>query len=258
MLDFFKRFSPSARKQDEAVFRSICSTLSKALKKRTLLTITVAGKPTPKQYTSILLDLFENNRRLIFDRLLPEESEHIIKVGSVFKISGIVSGISFKFKCKVIGIEKDKNNNTVYRANFPSTIYTEQQRGAFRVSVSSIRKIKVIILSTKQPPTKAFLRDISASGLRFIIPKSSKSQFKENTLLNCCILFLPDSPKLFLRVEIKHVDFNDELQFVQIGCKFVALPRNYQRLINRFINSIQREERRKDQGEDLESPSGSS
>ena len=68
------------------------------------------------------------------------------------------------------------------------------------------------------------------------------------------MVFLPDSPKIIFRATVQHVQHDEEKGITRVGCKFVKVGGTYQRIINRFINNVQRENRRREQGEDFEKP----
>ncbi|MBV1885139.1 MAG: flagellar brake protein [Gammaproteobacteria bacterium] len=252
MFKFFSRFGIKKRSQDEIEFRAHCRLIRTSLRKRVPIQIRLANKKSAPKYTSLLVDFFEDSRKLVFDRLQPIEANSQIKVGNHFTVDGNLRGLNFNFKVEVLAIEKDKSNNPLFRTTFPSEIYTEQQRAAFRVSVSSIRKIKIIIISTQHPPQKPYLRDISATGFQFVRTGGEKDRFNNGDLMNCCIIFLPDSPKIICRATVQHVQQDEENNITRVGCKFVEVGGTHQRIINRFINNVQRENRRREQGEDFD------
>ncbi|PCJ21892.1 MAG: hypothetical protein COB04_01535 [Gammaproteobacteria bacterium] len=252
MFKFLSRFGVKKKPQAEIDFRADCKLIRTALRKRVPLQIRLKNKQSSPQYSSLLIDLQEQSRTLAFDCLHPLEANANVSIGSQFTVDGNLRGLSFNFQVEVLDIETDTDKGTLFHTSFPDSIYTEQQRAAFRVSVSSIRKIIITIISTQHPPQQSFLRDISATGFQISIVDPKNTRFKHGDPLKCCMIDLPQSEKFMCSAKVQHIQHNDENNITQVGCRFTDVTGGDQRIINRFINNLQRENRRREQGEDFD------
>ena len=200
---------------------------------------------------SLLLQSSPENGLIQIDSLIPEKMNQTLKMGSTLFIKGSTNGTDFSFSSTIRKILNDSNGNIRYALEFPKKLHSELQRDSFRVGVSVVKELKVTILSTNNKPTEGFLRDISATGFRVEFKGKPSKQFNCNDQMNGCLIHMPDGSKVECRAKVMHVSYNPDLDIYRLGCRYTELPGQGQRTINRFVNNIQREIRRKEQGEDF-------
>ena len=199
----------------------------------------------------MLLDSSPEEGFITIDALSPVERNKGLKPGSTFELSGGINGTNFSFQTKIKKILQDQEGNLSFQLHFPENLHSELQRDSFRVNVSVIKELKILLYTEKNEALTGYLRDISATGFRVEFKGKPHKQFSSTDILAKCVIQLPDDSKVDCKAKIMHVGYNPDLDIYKLGCKFTDIPGQGQRVINRFINNAQRELRRKDQGEDF-------
>jgi c-di-GMP-binding flagellar brake protein YcgR len=98
-------------------------------------------------------------------------------------------------------------------------------------------------------PSKKYLKgvllDISATGCKIRIAKNAMSMVSPGELLEKFSVTLPGS-SISSTVEVRHVSYNDKLDFTEVGLRFYRMSGLTQRQVERFVYQLQRETRRVD------------
>ncbi|HEX4975382.1 MAG TPA: PilZ domain-containing protein [Pseudomonadales bacterium] len=251
---FFKR--PDNDKKSEKqhpYFAGTVELLNEILKAHILLNVSPLGYDSDnKQASTMLLQTEPEQGFLVIDELSPREKNQEINSGSQLKIDGSIDGTHFSFTSAVQKILLDSDNIRSYQLVYPERVSTELQREAYRVNISVIKQLKVALYSQKDnTPLIGYLRDISSSGFRVEFKGKPEKQFSSRDAISKCVIHFPDDTRVECQAKVMHVGYNPDLDIYKLGCKFAELPGQSQRAVNRFINDMQREIRRKDQGEDL-------
>ncbi|MBV1874788.1 MAG: PilZ domain-containing protein [Gammaproteobacteria bacterium] len=247
---FFKR-NKNKTKIKHPYFMGTVNLLNDVLSAHSILSIRTTNTPGSARANSLLLKSSPDDGVIQIDSLVPDEMNRTLKIGTALFIHGSNNGTNFSFHAPIKEILKDPDGNTRYTLEFPKKLHSELQRDSFRVGVSIVKELKVTILSTSGKPLEGFLRDISATGFRVEFKGKPAKQFSSNDQMNGCLIQMPGGSKIECRAKIMHVNYNPDLDIYRLGCHFTELPGQGQRTINRFVNNMQREARRKEQGEDF-------
>lgn len=246
---FFKR--PDNEKK-HPYFSGTVELIDNVLKAHLLLNASFAMNETEsKSANTMLLDASPEKGFITLDALSPYETNKGLKPGSMLTLDGCINGTHFSFTSTIKKVLQDEDNLS-YQLSYPEKLSSELQRDAFRVNVSVIKQLKVAIYSQKDNnPITGYLRDISSTGFRVEFKGKPEKQFSSRDSISKCSIQLPDETRIDCQAKVVHVGYNPDLDIYKLGCQFTELPGHGQRAINRFINNMQRELRRKDQGEDF-------
>ncbi len=253
-LMFFKR--PDNEKTNEKkhpYFSGTVELIDDILKAHLLLNANIVMNETEiKTASTMLLDASPEKGFITLDALSPYEANKGLKAGSILTIEGCINGTHFSFTSTIKKVLQDDDENMSYQLSYPEKLNSELQRDAYRVNISVIKQLKVAIYSQKDnSPITGYLRDISSTGFRVEFKGKPEKQFSSRDSISKCSIQLPDETRIDCQAKVMHVGYNPDLDIYKLGCKFTDLPGHGQRAINRFINNMQREIRRKDQGEDF-------
>lgn len=251
---FFKRSDNEKNSEKKhPYFAGTVDLLNEVLKAHILLNVnTLAPNTENKEASTMLLDASPEQGFIVIDAFSPQEKNQEIRPGSLLNIEGSLNGTHFSFSSTVQKVIRDSDNNMTYQLTYPEKLSSELQRDAYRVNISVIKQLKTVLYTQKDnTPLIGYLRDISSSGFRVEFKGKPEKQFSSRDAINKCIIHLPDDTRVECQAKIMHVGYNPDLDIYKLGCKFTELPGHSQRAVNRFINDMQREIRRKDQGEDL-------
>jgi c-di-GMP-binding flagellar brake protein YcgR len=153
-------------------------------------------------------------------------------------------GVDIRFDASVLDFDSQANIY-FYRLQFPKTVKYFQRRSSYRVRVLRTSAIPVRLVAKSGAVAKGELYNISAGGLAVKFLNRLPAGFERGEIVQDCELAFPDGGKIVCTVEIRHVmtGRNDDQPIV--GLRFTTLNTTQQRLINRFIATIEREIRRK-------------
>jgi len=247
----FKRKKNKDNSKTHPYFAGNVNLLDQILQAHLLLNATAATTSGAQKASTMLLDSSPEEGTITIDALSPIDKNKGLKPGSAFKLDGAINGTNFSFQSRIKKILQDQEGNLSFQLRFPEKIHSELQRDSFRVNVSVIKELKVLLYTEDDDPLVGYLRDISATGFRVEFKGKPHAHFSSTDRTAKCLIQLPDSTKVECQAKIMHVGYNPDLDICKLGCKYTDIPGQGQRIINRFINNIQRELKRKEQGEDF-------
>lgn len=247
----FKRQKNKANGKTHPYFVGNVNLLDQALQAHLLLNATTTTASGAQSASSILLDSSPEEGTITIDALSPIEKNKGLKPGSIIELNGSINGTNFSFHSAIKKILQDQDGNLSFQLRFPERLHSELQRDSFRVNVSVIKELKVLLFIDDDETLTGYLRDISATGFRVEFKGKPHKKFSSSDKISKCLIQLPDSTKVECQAKVMHVGYNPDLDIYKLGCKFTDIPGQGQRVINRFINNAQRELRRKEQGEDF-------
>ena len=127
-----------------------------------------------------------------------------------------------------------------YEAPFPEQVKYCQRRTSYRVHVSYTLGIKAVFYTQAGLKVEAFLRDISTSGLRLQLARVDPEEFKEQGLIQNCIISLPDQEKIHCNLKIRHKQNHVRNNGCTIGGSFFQMNSEQKRDIQKFIAGLER------------------
>lgn len=221
------------------------SVLERLAQARVPLSIQVANYQH-KLYNSYLLKLDQESgrARLIIDELMPRQANELTKPGETLSVKCNHRGVEFKFKTKVLEIEKELES-ILYLTSVPGEIIQSQPRNAYRVAVKKFTRIPVSFACHGRGVLKGTLSDLSNTGVGITIPKAIKPGLHDNELIDSCYINLDNGTSIEFSMQIKHVVYSNLDRSTYIGGRFTSFKRNNEKLMEKLVAQLQREERRR-------------
>ena len=125
----------------------------------------------------------------------------------------------------------------------PARLRRHQRRQAFRVAPLSKHHPRALLsLAGQSRPMRLATQDLSAGGLALIWPASVQGQPVLGQRLDAVELELERELRLALRLQVEHVHRNAQGDWI-LGCAFVALNAQAERLLLLHLNQMQRRQR---------------
>lgn len=200
--------------------------------------------PERKQsFQSFMVAVDHNAGQLWIDEMVPSEGDRFISLGEAFRVDAWHDGIHMRWHCpsaeKVIF-----DNAPAYRAALPDEMVYHQKRGAFRAPVHRPLETGAGLIHAKRGTSNAgHLVDISATGCRLRL-SGDHSSFQPGDLYEPSYLELPETGRVAVAMEIRHVCYEAATDESLVGVCFKRATPVAQRQIDRFVNLLQREARR--------------
>lgn len=215
------------------------------------LSVTVSFKGSEQKYLSLLLSVDRDEQAFYLDELNSASGHKRMLAQEVFSVRGTDQGITVFFtQCKVVKV-LDEEGGAVYRVPFPKNLIHNQKRDAFRATVLLGNNLPVSLLSfTRQEPLqplKARLMDISSTGCKLEFDNIIEPAFNALEIFEQLTINLKEfEKKLVLKVEARHVVYDEKRNRTTCGFRFLDTDQSMQSEIDRFVIFLQREARRID------------
>ncbi len=219
----------------------IAAILKNILEARTLLRVTLPGSPT--EYNSTLLDINRKNDFILLDELNPKAGHKQLlqakKLAMLTRLNNV--DVSFAGHLQQTLVQDDI---AIYKVQLPKLLYYRQLRAHFRIPIG-ITEIPVNITLDSEIELKGELHDISAGGICIRFAIKLPANLKRGILINSCVVDLPEGNQLKSKLEVRFRGSEDDKGRALIGGQFVKLDQAQQRMLERYIASLDREIRRK-------------
>lgn len=222
----------------------ILSLLRPVQEKHTLLTVTLTN--SRQLFTTAIIDIDSNNFQLTIDELHPADGNKLLAEEKVLCLHTLLDKVDLGFCTNVHSIGSTDNIN-YYVLNFPANVRYRQRRQAYRVPTGPLDTIPVKLTGGQKISFDGLLHDISAGGFsaRFHAKKCPGEEFM-NQVIDCCIM-LPNKSTIICSVKLCHKNLNQTTQHMHVGCQFLDLDNAQHRAVERFVVSLQRMSRKKDE-----------
>jgi c-di-GMP-binding flagellar brake protein YcgR len=195
-------------------------------------------------FNSVILEIDPDRRWLTLDELHPGDGHQKFVAQRRLTVFGECDGVDLRFDCNLVEVGS-QNNIYFYRVSFPATLKYFQKRSAYRVRVQRAAPVPVILMITDGEYAKGELYNISTGGISVKFTRAIPKNIERGQTIPECELRLPDGEKFICAIEARHVIAVDGKDHVLLGARFLRLNSAQQRTINRFIASLEREQRRK-------------
>ncbi|WP_455211013.1 flagellar brake protein [Kaarinaea lacus] len=133
-----------------------------------------------------------------------------------------------------------ERNGGYYEIQFPQQVKYCQRRMSHRVHISFALNIRAELYTEKGQKVEAYLRDISAEGLRLQISEVNPNEFKEKAIIKNCVINLPDSEQINCTLQVQHKHNHVRNKGCTIGGSFFAMSAAQQKDIQKFISGLER------------------
>lgn len=224
---------------------SLLKTLQQA---RDPLMVTFAERA--QKFQSFIVSVDSPSGKVWLDELIPRDGDRYAAQGEPFRIDAWHEGVHIRWSCP--GAEKVVFENApAYCASLPADMIYHQKRGAFRATIHrSLETAVGLLKQQRNQPLAGNLLDISATGCKARVSGDVSNQLKPGEVYELSYLELPDSGRISLPVEVRHVLYQEANDESHVGLRFRQPQPAAQRQIDRYVNFLQREARRQEK-EDL-------
>jgi len=190
-------------------------------------------------YLTMLLDVDEERREFLLDKVRPDEAHRKLASGSKFNAAGRCGSITVSFSAEIAGFV-EQGEVSYYRVPFPPDILYLQLREHFRIRPGYQEAAGLYIDQNEaaQKKHKVEISDISEGGIAFLVEPAA-FPLEKNDRLESCTLTLPKHNLPALQLEVRHVDAirggDDQIRRLRIGAKFVDMPENVRRVVRLYV-----------------------
>ena len=203
---------------------------------------TISFKDKSEEFSSSILDIQLENKKIIIDELLPKHGNDYISPESTLKLSTIHNGIRLAFQLNNIK-QGSSRGIAFYKADIPNRIYYPQRRSSPRIQLTSLN----IPFSGTSQGTQLYIRgyifDISRGGIGVVL-QNNKARIQRGDLIKNCQIILDESAVTF-DLTARFIKNSSGSEKIQIGGYFDNLSSKHQKKLERFVATLEREEIRK-------------
>lgn len=196
-----------------------------------------------QSFQSYMVAVDNDSRQLWIDEMVPAEGDRYISQGESFRIDAWHDGVHMRWQCP--SAERvTLDDAPAYRVALPGEMLYHQKRGAFRAPVQRPLETGVCLIHGKRGTSDSgHLLDISATGCRVRL-SGDHSHLKPGDLYEPSYLELPETGRVGVAMEIRHVCYQPATDESLVGLCFKRAMPAAQRQIDRYVNLLQREARR--------------
>jgi c-di-GMP-binding flagellar brake protein YcgR len=209
--------------------------LKRFLQNRSLLVASVPG--TPGQYNTTILSISDARDWLELDELNLKRGHDAVLKEKVIHLTGTQQGVRVEMKVKVLQVDSSESISR-YQVEFPREILYHQKRQSYRVNVGADIAFPIRITKNKKV-YRGNIADISETGMGITVPSRVPANRGED--LEDCLLHLPNDEKIFCKLRICHIEYDDKHNLTQIGSKVIEMDLPAKRAYQRAIQYVQRE-----------------
>lgn len=205
-------------------------------RRRGFVEVTIKGDDMV--YQSIILALDPEERSILIDELFPRGFSGL--PGQHISVSiREPAGRRLQFNSEITsGYILD--GAPVYVLAMPAALESDQRRAAYRLPISERVSIPSTFVTADDRQLNALLRNVSASGVCMEMPAQEPLGLRRDDALQH-VAFDFAGINFDCRLQVKNIIADERRQRLLIGGRFVDLPVEEQRLLEKSIMRIQRE-----------------
>ncbi len=230
----------------------IIGILKKIHKRRATLNISVAGAPPgpEKPYSSAILEIKSDGTRghIIIDELTPKEGHDLLLKTGKLKARLQLDGIKISFATT---LESSGNDAGIafYTLALPQEMDYMEQRAHHRVRPSLAKPLTVdlthALIDNGETVFHGEVYDLSAGGLSIKLKSDPLTTTLKPTDILTGSFTLPPKEEIICKLEVRSIHAANQQNLIRIGVRFNNLPSIVQKLIQRYIITLEREQIKK-------------
>jgi len=161
---------------------------------------TIILSHSDETYTSHIIQVQENKKQILLDRLLPVSGNLLLEQCQALKLTTYLNNIHLSITLSNVQVENSEASH--FKAPLPSRIYYPQRRKSPHISISAFNLKFQGISNRTQLTIGGILYDLSRHGIGIIVD-GSKVRIQCGDQLNNCILILPNQAKIHFDLLIR-------------------------------------------------------
>ena len=222
--------------ESEDALRQVYMQLFELQRSHSLIDVGVQG--TEARYQSIILGVNPERREVVIDDLFPLGFFGL--KGQPLKITiRQNAGRRLTFDTTITARSQD-GNTPYYTLAMPETLDGDQRRAAYRLAVGNSHVIDTLFVAPDRSERLARLMDVSAEGARIEITQAEGEEFQPGSHL-ADFRFDFEGVLVDCGLELCNVQpATDGRRRLLLGGRFIDIPRDTQRLLERSIMQVQR------------------
>ncbi len=217
--------------------RQIARLLEQLHAERGQLTLVADGGRLERVANLLLVD--PGRRVLVIDAFNGAEAAVFERAGDIL-VKAVIDRIQTWFKLSGVA-RLCERGDYYYHLPFPDVLHRLQRRGAFRVRPPAGVQAQALMQAPgRGSALRGLIHDISVSGVCFCFPREDLEHFAVGLCFDRVQIVCDCRLDVNVRVEVVNLREEGE-QSILVGMRFVDLPPDAERAIDRAVQSIQRE-----------------
>lgn len=244
-------FGEGSGPQPPKILRSVVEqtgVLSQLLEQNKPLTLVFSGRN--QRFLTYIAAIDKENSRVALDELVPESGQRMLGLGEPFRIDVYLDGVHIHWKSGLSAPAIGQHEGyTVAWLQFPEEMVYHQKRNAFRARTLRDEPVQLKLAGTGlETSLLGHVIDLSATGCKVRLEQLPPAVVQPGQALNDCRLSFPGN-QIEVAVEVRHVKIDENNEAATLGLRFLQPDGMAQRNIERYVNHLQREARRRQEGE---------
>ena len=215
----------------------ISDILGTVLRERLKLQARIQDEAT--QYTTSLLDIYQDQHRLALDELKPHEGHIHLLQSKTLTLSCSLDGAIISFETQLM--EKgDTSGITYYRVQLPTTINCLQRRQHHRVIIPGSASFQAeLTTGNRTLPLNGYVSDLSLSGIGLIL--DNIQTVEEGQQLLSCTTDLPIIGRITFDMVVRHLIHDPQQNITRLGGSFNRLNKKTVKQLQQLIQHIDKQ-----------------
>lgn len=201
-----------------------------------------------QSFQTAIIELVPEQGYLVLDELKPNEVD-IMRAGSPrVNLKSKIRGLEVRFESVITQRGKD-DGVMYYKALYPDSVEYPQRRREYRVTVPMTKGIamrwRAHTEAGDEVEVRGDIRDLSPSGFSATLDVGGVAMLKQlDHPIGRCEIHLDDDSIALATVEVCHIFSGDRDHVPKLGACFIDLDAPTERLIERFVAQLDREQAR--------------
>jgi c-di-GMP-binding flagellar brake protein YcgR len=179
---------------------------------------------------------------VLLDELKPSHGHELLLGARRLQVQGRLEGLSVRFETELLssGVAKGL---AFYRVRLPEELEHDQKRQYYRVRVGLNLKLPVVVLDQADLTLDGELRDISVGGIGAAFTPGVP--IESGMAIEACWIDLPGGESVSCGLKVRHTEVDTPHRELHVGASFVGLTPAQERVVQRCIHTLEREEIRR-------------
>ena len=193
-----------------------------------------------------VIDVDTEEGEMVLDYGADEASNQRALKANELDVVAFLDHVKIQFVCS--GIEKIQfEGRDAFLTRIPETLLRIQKREHYRISIPAAPAVKCTIslpAGSKPATVEVILHDISCGGVA-VIGSQSSINFETGAIYRNCLIALPEVGAATVNLQVQHVSEISHGSGRRARCAYVDTSDNALSLIQRYINKLELERKRK-------------
>jgi flagellar brake protein len=190
-------------------------------------------------YSSALLQVNSNGKRILLDGLSPGEGHAKVEPGTVMHVHSRLRGVQLDFATCIIEIQAG-DRPPAYLARMPGSIRYWHRRGHARLHTGHLRDYSTVVLGPAADRLRGRLADISAGGMRIVFPRDPGLSLGQ--AITGCLLSLLGGDQLEFSLELVHLRSCPLTGELEAGARFLRGATHDEERLQRILDRLERQQ----------------